>query len=128
MARCEVASLEADASAIHRVRCEWNGRQLSIPARVVVLAAGALMTPILLLGSTSDAWPEGLANRSGLVGRNLMLHASDFLAIRPDQGGSSSWGQGPRMMTFRGNSSAFSILFLSACSRARRSDSDVIEK
>jgi len=89
LARCEVASLEADASRVHHIRCEWNGRQLSIPARVVVLAAGALMTPTLLLGSPSVHWPQGLANRSGLVGRNLMLHTSDFIAIRPDQGGST---------------------------------------
>lgn len=89
LARCEVSSLEADASAVRRVHCEWNGRRLAIPARVVVLAAGALMTPILLLASKSADWPEGLANRSGLVGRNLMLHAADFVAIRPDRGGST---------------------------------------
>ena len=51
-----------------------------------MLAAGALMTPMLLLRSGGAAWPDGLANRSGLVGRNLMLHTGDFIAVRPDRG------------------------------------------
>jgi choline dehydrogenase-like flavoprotein len=89
LAGCEVSSLEADAVRVQHVRCEWNGRQLSIPAKVVILAAGALRSPIVLLDSTSVHWPQGLANRSGLVGRNLMLHSSDFIAVRPDQGGST---------------------------------------
>jgi choline dehydrogenase-like flavoprotein len=50
---------------------------------VVALAAGAYMTPVLLLNSSSDAWPNGLANASGLVGRNLMLHATDIVAVAP---------------------------------------------
>jgi choline dehydrogenase-like flavoprotein len=43
-------------------------------AHVVVLACNGVGTPRLLLNSKSQAFPEGLANRSGLVGRNLMLH------------------------------------------------------
>lgn len=40
------------------------------------------MTPTILLNSKSKYWPNGLANTSGYVGRNLMFHASDFIAIR----------------------------------------------
>ena len=43
-------------------------------AEVVVLACNGVGTPRLLLNSTSARFPDGLANRSGLVGRNLMLH------------------------------------------------------
>ena len=43
-------------------------------ADVVVLAANGIGTPRLLLSSTSTRFPDGLANRSGLVGRRLMLH------------------------------------------------------
>ena len=43
-------------------------------ARVVVLACNGVGTPRLLLSSTSNTFPDGLANRSGLVGRNLMFH------------------------------------------------------
>jgi choline dehydrogenase-like flavoprotein len=83
MPRCEVVSLEADASDVKRIRCRWRGNDLSIRARIVVLAAGAYMSPALLLNSASAQWPTGLANRSGLVGRNLMLHVSDFFAVAP---------------------------------------------
>ncbi|MGC8477843.1 MAG: GMC oxidoreductase, partial [Acetobacteraceae bacterium] len=41
---------------------------------VVILAANGIGTPRLLLNSTSGRFPNGLANSSGLVGRNLMLH------------------------------------------------------
>lgn len=43
-------------------------------ARLVILAAHAIETPRLLLLSTSNAFPQGLANSSGQVGRNLMSH------------------------------------------------------
>jgi choline dehydrogenase-like flavoprotein len=43
-------------------------------ARLVVLAAHALETPRLLLLSSNSTFPNGLANSSGLVGRNFMSH------------------------------------------------------
>lgn len=43
-------------------------------ADVVVLAANGIGTPRLLLASASKEHPDGLANSSGQVGRNLMLH------------------------------------------------------
>ena len=43
-------------------------------AKVVVLAANGVGTPRLLLNSTSTRFPDGLANSSGLVGKNLMFH------------------------------------------------------
>jgi len=43
-------------------------------ARVVVLACNGIGTARLLLNSRSTQFPEGLANSSGLVGKNLMHH------------------------------------------------------
>lgn len=43
-------------------------------AREFVLACGGVETPRLLLLSKSDAFPDGLANSSGLVGRYFMDH------------------------------------------------------
>ena len=43
-------------------------------AEVVVVACNGIGTPRLLLNSRSKQFPDGLANRSGLVGRNLMFH------------------------------------------------------
>jgi choline dehydrogenase-like flavoprotein len=51
-------------------------------APVVVLACNGLGTPRLLLMSTSPAFPDGLANSSGLVGRNLMVHVQTTVVGR----------------------------------------------
>lgn len=59
-----------------------NGETLSAP--VIVLAAGAVMSSVLLLRSASEAHPTGLANRSDQVGRNFMNHnLSAVLAMHP---------------------------------------------
>ena len=44
------------------------------PAEVVIVACNGVGTPRLLLNSASGRFPNGLANSSGLVGKNLMLH------------------------------------------------------
>jgi choline dehydrogenase-like flavoprotein len=51
-----------------------DGREYFQPATVVILAAGGIGTPRLLLMSQSSRFPAGLANSSGLVGKRLMLH------------------------------------------------------
>ena len=43
-------------------------------AEVVIMACNGVGTPRLLLNSKSTKFPDGLANRSGLVGKNLMFH------------------------------------------------------
>ena len=51
-----------------------TGRPRSIRARSVIAACGTLETTRLLLLSKSKLFPEGIANSSGLVGRNFMEH------------------------------------------------------
>lgn len=48
-------------------------------ASVVVLACNGIGTPRLMLNSKSHFFPDGLANSSGMVGRNLMLHPTGFV-------------------------------------------------
>ena len=43
-------------------------------AEIVVIAANGIGTPRLLLNSANERHPDGLANSSGLVGKNLMFH------------------------------------------------------
>jgi choline dehydrogenase-like flavoprotein len=50
------------------------GREHAVKARTVILTAHALETPRLLFLSATNDFPNGLANSSGLVGRNLMSH------------------------------------------------------
>lgn len=45
-------------------------------ARNVVVAGYAIETPRLLLLSATQRFPDGLANRSGLVGKNLMVQSN----------------------------------------------------
>lgn len=64
--RAERVLLEGGRAVGVEARTSGGGR-LSVRARAVVLAGGAVPTPALLLG-------QGLANASGQVGRNLSLH------------------------------------------------------
>ena len=51
----------------------WDGTEESVTGRVVVLAANGIETPKILLMS-KEQWSKGVANSSGLVGKNLMDH------------------------------------------------------
>jgi choline dehydrogenase-like flavoprotein len=54
-----------------------DGREHRQRTRSVVLAANGIGTARLLQLSTSALFPDGLANSSGLVGKNLMLHPNN---------------------------------------------------
>jgi choline dehydrogenase-like flavoprotein len=58
------------------VRFYRQGRWHFQRARNVVVAGYAIETPRLLLNSASGRFPSGLANSSGLLGRNLMVQAN----------------------------------------------------
>ena len=83
MARTEVVKLEASRDQITGAVLRSGEKQFSIRAKIFVLAAGAIHTPKLLLRSSNEYWPEGLANRSGLVGCNLMFHAALNFVLWP---------------------------------------------
>lgn len=78
--RCEIrpecAAFRLETGAQDRIRevlyYDAQGREASQKARAFVLAANGAETPRLLLSSASDRRPDGLANSSGFVGRNLM--------------------------------------------------------
>ncbi|MCB1354316.1 MAG: GMC family oxidoreductase [Rhodobacteraceae bacterium] len=53
---------------------DCGGATERIKAPLFVLSAGAINSALILLRSASPRWPEGLANRSGVVGRFLMNH------------------------------------------------------
>jgi choline dehydrogenase-like flavoprotein len=86
LTECRVVRLEADRRQVRQVVCEHRSGMLTLKGKVVVLAAGALATPVLLLNSRSGDWPRGLANGSDWVGRNLMRHLLDTIEIWPQPG------------------------------------------
>lgn len=53
-------------------------REVLQRAKAVVLCANGAETPRLLLNSRTRAFPDGLANSSGQVGRNLMFNGAGF--------------------------------------------------
>ena len=71
---CQVTRLEAGKhdkiTHVHFV--DAKNQTSAIKAPIVVVACGAVETPRLLLASASQAAPDGVANESGLVGRNFM--------------------------------------------------------
>lgn len=79
---CRVSRITVDAEdmATGVVYFDADGVERFQAAHAVVLAANGIGTPRLLLNSASAAFPDGLANRSGLVGRNLMFHP--YVAIQ----------------------------------------------
>jgi len=46
----------------------------TVSAKRIILAAGAIESPKLLMRSTSQYWPNGIGNDHDLVGRNLITH------------------------------------------------------
>lgn len=79
----------ADGRSVRGVEAEINGQRWLFHAHQVVLAAGAINTPVLLLRSASERHPHGLANGSGQVGRNLMKPQLSVIlqrASRPNSG------------------------------------------
>lgn len=56
-----------------------SGREREVHAHNFVLACGGIGSAHLLLSSRSARHPAGLANASGLVGRNLMFHNFAFV-------------------------------------------------
>ena len=65
-----------------------------VTGKTFILAANGIESPKLLLMSASDKYPNGLANSSGMVGRNLMDHPSTSLTFDADE---ELWlGRGPQ--------------------------------
>lgn len=73
-----------DGRTIVAALAERDDRIIRIEADKFILAAGAVNSAALLLRSATPAFSRGLANSSGLVGRNYMVHNSTFfIGINP---------------------------------------------
>jgi choline dehydrogenase-like flavoprotein len=74
--RCRVREIAVNEQGMASgvVYYDANGMEVFQPAEVVIVACNGVGTPRLLLNSVSAKFPNGIANSSGLVGRNLMFH------------------------------------------------------
>ncbi|MEM1368042.1 MAG: GMC family oxidoreductase [Cyanobacteria bacterium P01_H01_bin.15] len=70
----QVVTLHTNPSGqvIKGVQVQINQKPYLFSANIVILACGAVNSAALLLRSQNEKHPQGLANSSGLVGRNLM--------------------------------------------------------
>jgi choline dehydrogenase-like flavoprotein len=76
-----VERLGTDASGmlVTKVYADLKGEKMVFDADIIIVACGAVNSAALFLRSTNDKHPNGLANSSGQVGRNLMLHHNGCL-------------------------------------------------
>ncbi len=66
------------------VEVEKDGAKQTVTAERYVVSCGAANSALLLLRSANSAHPNGIANGSGLVGRNYMVHNNTALmAVDP---------------------------------------------
>lgn len=79
-------------AAVHYYEPDKTSHRVS--GHTFILAANGIESPKLLLLSASDTYPQGIANRSGMVGRHLMDHPSTSLTFYADE---EVWlGRGPQ--------------------------------
>ncbi|RJL16423.1 GMC oxidoreductase [Paracoccus siganidrum] len=96
---CEVTELRGDAGRVTHVLARRKGETLRFTADRVILAAGALSSPRLLLASRTPYWPEGCGNGRGQVGRHLMFHLNEMFALWPRRG--ESFAEAAKAVGFR---------------------------
>ena len=73
-ARVREITVNDEGMATGAVYIDRNGREREQRAKTVIVCANGVGTPRLLLPSKPNRLPYGLANSSGLVGKNLMMH------------------------------------------------------
>jgi choline dehydrogenase-like flavoprotein len=71
----------SSGNAARGVVVERDGMREEFTADYIVSSCGAINSAALLLRSSSDAHPRGLANSSDLVGRNYMSHNNSVLFL-----------------------------------------------
>ena len=84
--RCRAQRLVADESGrrVTAVELVRSGERVEVRADRFVVSCGAVNSALLLLRSANGQHPNGLANSSGQVGRNYMVHNNTALmAVAP---------------------------------------------
>jgi choline dehydrogenase-like flavoprotein len=78
---CRVREITIDKQGLANgvIYYDESGLECFQEAKLVIVACNGVGTPRLLLNSKSAQFPDGLANNSGLVGKNLMLHPLGYV-------------------------------------------------
>lgn len=93
-----VGRIETNAQGVATgVHYHREGKWHFQKAKQVIVAGYAIETPRLLLNSATDRFPQGLGNRSGYVGRNLMVQSNQ--AVYGKMRETVRWNKGPPSLT-----------------------------
>ncbi|MEM1292574.1 MAG: GMC family oxidoreductase [Cyanobacteria bacterium P01_H01_bin.162] len=94
----KVVSLHTDPSgkSVKGVQAEVGSQSIIFSSDIVVLACGAVNSAVLLLDSANEQHPQGLANSSDLVGRNLMKQK---LTVIVEKAAVTNSGEFPRTVS-----------------------------
>ena len=79
---CTVNKLIAKGDHVTGVVCKIDNNEIIYKSDIIILAAGAINTPLILFNSKNTQFADGLANKSGQVGKNLMRHLIDMFIIK----------------------------------------------
>jgi choline dehydrogenase-like flavoprotein len=71
---CRRLITDKSGSRVAFAEIERDGKTLQFGATRFVLSCGSINSPALLFRSSCPAHPNGLANSSGMLGRNLLCH------------------------------------------------------
>src|SRR5262249_24911885 len=70
--RCSRLITDSSGQRVVSAEIERGGERVHVEAAHFVVSCGTMNSPALLLRSANAAHPQGLANSSGMVGRNLL--------------------------------------------------------
>jgi choline dehydrogenase-like flavoprotein len=85
--QCFAHRIETDANgkAARVLYYDRHGREQEQEAALIIVSCYSIETPRLLLNSSNGAYPNGLANSSGMVGTYLHVHPASEIACRFEQ-------------------------------------------
>jgi choline dehydrogenase-like flavoprotein len=78
-ARAERLVTNPAGNRVEGVDVDRGGTTVRVTAPLVIVSCGAVNSAALLLRSTTDKHPNGLANSSGLVGKRYMAHLATMM-------------------------------------------------
>ena len=80
----KVLRIVTEGDRVVALDAERDGERVRVTGGAFVISAGAANSAALLLKSATDEHPKGVANGTGLVGRNYMVHSNThFAAVDP---------------------------------------------
>ena len=81
-ARVVALHTNSSGSEIKGVQAEIGNQTVMFTSNIVVLCCGAVNSAALMLDSANEIHPDGLANQSGMLGRNLMKQLMTVIVER----------------------------------------------